>query len=75
MYGRYITFFLEGFVLIYTIYFGFFLQPPSARQTFRSSEAVGLEEIQDGNHLVGWNWTGEWLRYTVSVSQNGEEEL
>lgn len=46
----------------------------AARQTFRASEAVGIKETKDGHYLVGWNFAGEWLRYTVFVPYDGEHQ-
>lgn len=43
-------------------------------QEFRKDESVDLAEIDDdpGNYFLGWNGSGEWLRYSVNVLYDGE---
>ncbi len=36
---------------------------------YRTAEGVDLESASEGGYNVGWTLTGEWLKYSVNVSQ------
>ncbi|MCL4102071.1 carbohydrate-binding protein [Fibrobacter sp. HC4] len=38
-------------------------------------DGVDLEEIEEGNYVVGYTIAGEWLEYTVDVDADGEYPL
>lgn len=40
-------------------------------QAFRTDEAVDISEISNGRYNIGWARDGEYLRYTVDVSEQG----
>ena len=42
---------------------------------FRANEAVDVDNHPDGGYVIGWIATGEWVEYTVNVTQTREYEL
>ncbi|CAM9151306.1 unnamed protein product, partial [Hapterophycus canaliculatus] len=44
-------------------------------RTFRPQEGIDLVEREDGSWYVGYVDPGEWVRYTVEVSQDGEKKM
>ena len=44
-------------------------------RAYRPSEGVDIATARGGGHYVGWNWTGEWLEYTVFVETAGDYDI
>ncbi len=42
---------------------------------FRPNDAVDVDNHPDGGYVIGWIAAGEWVEYTVNVTQAGEYEL
>lgn len=49
--------------------------PYNIGRAYRSSEGVDIGHVRGGGHYVGWNWSGEWLEYTVYVEAAGEYNI
>jgi|GEM_PF-412606 len=47
----------------------------NAANGYRTTDNVDIQGCSEGGFNLGWVNTGEWLEYTVNVSQNGNYDL
>ncbi|MFC5649529.1 carbohydrate-binding protein [Paenibacillus solisilvae] len=50
------------------------LTPGNIGDKYRS-DAVDIRSAASGDQIVGWNQTGEWLKYNIRVAEEGQYDL